>query len=109
MGEIIRRLIRIRLTLGLDLDTITLMTSSRCGDSGAIGRNSTIHFRCLVPGLGPARSSGGGRRSKRRRRRLGLGSRLGLGLWLWRLLSFSEEIVTSPLQYIPHMEAYHSS
>lgn len=101
MGEVIRRLIRIRLTLGLDLDTITQMTSSRCGDSGGIGRNSTIHFRCLVPGLGPARSSGGGMRDKRRRLRLRLG--------LWRLLSFSEEIVTSPLQYIPHMEAYHSS
>lgn len=103
-GDIIRRLIPTRLRLGLDLDTLTQVTSRRDGSGGGIGRYDTVHFRWSVPGLGLARSSSGGRRRSKMRR-----LRLRLGLGLWRLLSFSEEVVASPLQYIPHMEAYHSS
>lgn len=113
--EIIRQFLWIRLRLGLDLGT-RVQTTSRCDNSGGdlmrVARDVSIHCRRLIPGLRLARRSSSSSRNRggkmgRKRRRL----RLCLWLWLqmWRLLGFSEEMVASPLEYIPNVEAYHSS
>lgn len=111
--EIIRQFLWIRLRLGLDLGT-RVQTTSRCDDSGGdlmrVTRDVSIRRRRLMPGLRLARRSSSrnrGGKMGRKRRRLRL--RLCLWLQLWRLLGFSEEMVASPLEYIPNVEAYHSS